>query len=251
MPRFKLQEDKVFFEMLFELLTFQTEVYKEAWRMLKMLNTRLEKFWTLLWLDNVPSYMVNHEKFSWDRLFKTENLHETMYVLEILESFLVNDYMMLGEDCEERKLRDVWINKFIQLGGFVELVKLSEKASLIADEATQEHMPGNETNAIKKTFLEQLLRIISIFVMGAYHAQKPEEEAVNLTTLKRNQSKPETQTFVAAKEDTYTSPEKGSGIPFVNAANDVMGPHLPNSKGGDVDPTMITQEYLFGAGETS
>lgn len=70
--------------------------------------------------------------------------------------------------------------------------------------------------------------------MGAFHAQKPEDEAANLTTLKRNQSKPtsEPQTFVAQKEDSYTTPDKSSGIPFLSAANDIqegfIGPQLPS-----------------------
>jgi len=80
-----------------------------------MLNTNLEKFWELLWLDNPPEFysILHGKKFTWDRLFKSGSIHETMYTLEILESFLVNDYSLLGQDCEERKLRDVWINKFI------------------------------------------------------------------------------------------------------------------------------------------
>ncbi len=41
-----------------------------------------------------------------------------MYVLEIVESFLVNDYQMLSQDTEERKLREVWLARFIRLGGF-------------------------------------------------------------------------------------------------------------------------------------
>ena len=54
MPRFKLQQNQMFFNMLFQLLAYQSEVSKEAQRMFKMLNTNLEKFWTLLWLDQVP-----------------------------------------------------------------------------------------------------------------------------------------------------------------------------------------------------
>lgn len=59
-----------------------------------------------------------------------------MYVLEILESFLFNDYSQLNAETEEKKLRDVWISRFISLGGFIELVKLAEDAALIADDAT-------------------------------------------------------------------------------------------------------------------
>lgn len=95
--------------------------------MLKMLNTNLEKFWSLLWLENVPEFY--NQKFAWDRLFKADNIHETMYVLEILESFLVNDYSMLGPETDERKYRDVWVTNFIRLGGFGELVKFSNNAT--------------------------------------------------------------------------------------------------------------------------
>ena len=58
------------------------------------------------------------QPFTWESLFKPDNLHETMYVLEIVESFLVNDYQMLSQDTEERKLREVWLARFIRLGGF-------------------------------------------------------------------------------------------------------------------------------------
>lgn len=56
MPRFKLCQNQSFFHMLIKLLSFQTEVCREAQRMLRMLNTNLEKFWQLLWLDNVPDF---------------------------------------------------------------------------------------------------------------------------------------------------------------------------------------------------
>lgn len=93
MPRFKLQQNEAFFQTLFQLLSFQTEIYKEASKMLRMLNTNLKFFWTLLWLDNPPEFIT--QKFTWASLFKADNLHETMYVLEIVESFLVNDFQML------------------------------------------------------------------------------------------------------------------------------------------------------------
>jgi len=78
--------------------------------------------------------------------------------------------------------------------------------------------------------LDLLLRIINIFVQGAFHAQKNEEEAATLSILKRNQSqqKPEAQTFIST--DSYKTPEKQVGIPFVNAgsSHDVaIGPDLP------------------------
>lgn len=95
--------------------------------MLRMLNTNLNFFWTLLWLDNPPAFV--QQKFTWGALFKADNLHETMYVLEIVESFLVNDYQMLAQETEERKLREVWLKRFVKLGGFQELVKLTLNAS--------------------------------------------------------------------------------------------------------------------------
>jgi len=61
--------------------------------MLRILNTNLKFFWTLLWLDSPPEFVT--QPFTWESLFKPDNLHETMYVLEIVESFLVNDYQML------------------------------------------------------------------------------------------------------------------------------------------------------------
>jgi len=70
-------------------------------------------------------------------LFKPDNVHETSYVLEILESFLVNDYLMLDANTDERKLREMWVANFIRLGGFVELVKLCDNAINIAEDATQ------------------------------------------------------------------------------------------------------------------
>lgn len=83
--------------------------------MIRMLNTNLEKFWTLLWLENVPP---SFSKFSWDQIFIADKIHETMYVLEIVEAFLVNDYWMLNPDTDERKMREVWVPNFIKLGGF-------------------------------------------------------------------------------------------------------------------------------------
>lgn len=100
-----------------------------------MLNTNLEKFWSLLWLDSAPeSFNIT---FSWDRLFKPDNVLETAYVLEILESFLVNDFHFLDIECDERRLREKWVTTFIKLGGFVELVKLCDNAVNITQDATE------------------------------------------------------------------------------------------------------------------
>lgn len=71
----------------------------------------------------------------------------------------------------------------------MELIDLLNIADNIAKEATKSDIPGTEINTFKKNFLDSLLRIISIFVLGAFHANKTEKEAETLTILKRLQSK--------------------------------------------------------------
>ncbi len=55
---------------------------------LKMLNTNLDKLRSLLWLQDRPDSFA--QEFLLDKFFKSDNLQETKYVLEILESFHYN-----------------------------------------------------------------------------------------------------------------------------------------------------------------
>ena len=55
---------------------------------LKMLNTNLDKLRSLLWLQDRPDSFA--QEFLLDKFFKSDNLQETKYVLEILESFYYN-----------------------------------------------------------------------------------------------------------------------------------------------------------------
>ena len=68
----------------------------------------------------------------------------------------------------------------------MELIDLLNTANTVAKEATKTEVPGTEVNTLKKNFLDSLLRIISIFVLGAQYAEKSEAEAATLTVLKRN-----------------------------------------------------------------
>jgi|LakMenEpi03Aug12_release.lakeMendotaPanAssembly.Ray.scaffolds.fasta_scaffold2414395_1 hypothetical protein len=49
----------------------------------------------------------------------------------------------------------------------MELIDLLDTANTVAKEATKTEVPGTEVNTLKKNFLDSLLRIISIFVLGA------------------------------------------------------------------------------------
>lgn len=54
------------------------------------------------------------------------------YVLEIVESFLVNDLSVLDAETEEAKLRKTWVPRFVAQGGLTHLLKLFETALTMA-----------------------------------------------------------------------------------------------------------------------
>ena len=78
--------------------------------MIRMLNTSPKYFWKALWMFDVPA---EFEPFEWSQLFGIWDLNLQCYVLEIIESFLVNDLSVLDQNTEEAKLRKSWLPRFI------------------------------------------------------------------------------------------------------------------------------------------
>jgi len=102
--------------MFLELLDFHSEVHKEGVKTLHMLNTNIELFWNLLRLGKVDGQ--EDPIVDWSQFFNVDDMYKTIYVLQIVESFLNNDYATLDQKSEEAILRSDWAVRFYNKGGF-------------------------------------------------------------------------------------------------------------------------------------
>ena len=127
-----------------------------------MLNTNPKFFWTTLWLEERPE---TWGKFTWNDIFDTSDLNKLQYVLEIIDSFIQSDPTVFHIESDEYKLRYSWVNRFLQQGGFVELVQILPK---VIDRQT-------EMSDLRLNLLDQILRIIKVFITGAMQADQPKE----------------------------------------------------------------------------
>ena len=89
-------------------------------------------------------------RFDWTEIFDAENEHKMLYSLEIVEAILVSDH-------QGHKTLD-WVKRFLQLQGLVELQKRLTDAL-----KTLKSTDG----AGKRKYVEQLFRLIRIFVTSA------------------------------------------------------------------------------------
>lgn len=81
-------------------------------------------------------------------IFKTTNLHQLLYTLEIFESLLMRD--------DDLEATTAWVTKFIELGG---LMKLQQE---ITNGLANPSLKNSE-----KKLLEQLLKLVRIFVTAS------------------------------------------------------------------------------------
>ncbi len=69
----------------------------------------------------------------------------------------------LCDQTEEDKFKQDWFERFMVLGGFQQILKMFHKSLEILSNKSVDHM-----NKFEKNFIEQMLRLIKIFVIAAY-----------------------------------------------------------------------------------
>jgi len=159
--------DKSIFDILMKLLDYHNQVYQSSQDVLKMLVTNPPLYWGVLWLENKPA---TYGAFNWDDIFDFSNVNKLMYSIEIIDSFLVNDNSMMDPKVDEAKLKNDWAVRFMDQGGFEQLLKLfGEAIKMTQDLAEEDH---TEVANTRKRFLDYMLRIIKVFIMAALQSEE-------------------------------------------------------------------------------
>ena len=111
-----------------------------------------------------------------------------MYCLDLIESIVESPIMPANPDSDEAKLRKDWIERFLKIGGFNQLLLLLEKAHQLSKATIDREDASNEKNNIIKQFLKQMLKIIKIFITAAIQANHSAEQAETIHLLRKHSS---------------------------------------------------------------
>lgn len=115
-----------------------------------------------------------------------------LYVLQIVEA-LIEEQSSIQEDharkepcdlTDEDFLKSDWFERFMVLGGFQQIVKMFHKSLQILANKSADSM-----NKFEKNFIEQMLRLIKIFIISAYSSGDDEQEVMQVLELVRSKSK--------------------------------------------------------------
>ena len=143
MPRLKFASTPAYFESLFDLMA-DTEVATACWSVLKTASTNPALYRKVLNLDREPG-------FTWSDIFQSDNIHKMLYVLQIVEALLEES---AHEDSE-------WVKRFLLIGGFQEILNMFRTSLSMIGQA-------ESLTKFEKNFLEQMLKLIKIFVLAAF-----------------------------------------------------------------------------------
>lgn len=152
MPRYKVAMNERYFDCLLSLLDFHKEVNARAFEGINQLATNPIIYEKVLQLDNAQ------DNFSWGQIFDSTNVHKMLYSLEIVESIIVKDQNIMETHA--------WIKRFLELGGLEEFQSKLKSAL--------EQFGGNTQISDKKKYVDQLLKLIRIFVMTS--RQTPQKD---------------------------------------------------------------------------
>jgi len=119
MPRYLIAHDPFFFESIFALLDLDNEISTQAWNLIKTVTTNPSLYDRIVKLDK-------DEDFSWAKLFDSSSIYKMLYALQIVESLLEEDHSpeKQGVSKPGDELKKDWIQRFLTLGGFQEILNL-------------------------------------------------------------------------------------------------------------------------------
>lgn len=155
LPTYILIQNPENFELLFSTL-HNKELATYAWELLLKLPTSPQI------MDKISNWQSSS---SWENAFIEGSSQSMLYMLQVVESFM-QDYFE-GKDGEKEKRRD-WKIKFVKSGGITSLFDVMKKFEYAEDN-------------YQKACLASVVKIMSIFILAAFSAQKPEIcEAIDL-----------------------------------------------------------------------
>ena len=96
--------------------------------------------------------------------------------------------MPVDAESEEAKMRKTWMERFLKMGGFDQLLKLLEKALNATKDFVESEDISGESVSTNKKFLNQMLKIIKIFVNAAIQAFYSAEQAETIHLLRKHSS---------------------------------------------------------------
>ena len=241
MPRYKLAANSKNFNEIFSLVeTMNPEVANSAWSLIKTISTNPNLYKKVLALDQEPD-------FKWEDIFDLESINKMLYVLQIVEA-LIEESSSIQEQpakdpsdlTDEDTFKSDWFERFMVLGGFQQIVKMFHKSLQILSNKSADHM-----NKFEKNFIEQMLRLIKIFIISAFSSGDDEQEVMQVLELVRTKSKPE-ETGVATstekQEEEFKTPAKNVKGKFVSRLQEKRVQFSNN----DIEEPEITTEFLFG-----
>lgn len=210
MPRYMIANNEAHFDILMSLLDMHKEVSSRSLEMVEMLAT------CPILYDRVISLNGEREggeqDFNWAQIFDASNVHKMLYSLEIVEAILVRD--------QGQTTTKGWLGKFLELKGFEQLQQLLSQALA--------SMKEQEMVSDKKKYIDQLFKLIRIFVVASSEVEPPaKEDGSESQGEKPAEGK-------AEKDDAYTTPKKQIKKAAEKAAVSAF------------DVGQITQESLFG-----
>jgi hypothetical protein len=126
-----------------------------------MVCTSPEAFWSVLQLDTRTE---NQTPFTWESIFNSNDIKITMYNIDIIQSIVESPSVINPGESMEAMLRNNWVERFLKLGGFNQLLGQLQRALNLTKETIGCTDASNESSNIKKKFLNQMLKIVKIFM---------------------------------------------------------------------------------------
>ncbi|CDW89068.1 ubiquitin carboxyl-terminal hydrolase family protein [Stylonychia lemnae] len=249
MPRYRLARNDYYFSSLFKLLESQNEIATSAWHLIKQLSTKPDLMQKIEMLNQ-------RSDFKWEEIFDQSNIYKMLYVLQIIESLLEDSSVLDLNQQEARVTKSDWIERFLTLGGFHEILNMFEASLKLLQQK-----PMDLLSKFEKSFLEYMLKLIRIFILSAFSAndasvfdiinlvkKSSQIDKVDETKKEEKQEKledkkdQEVEANNGQQEDIYTTPSK---------KNQQNAPEVNTFKQINIDDIEITEEFLFGNDGTS
>ena len=184
MPRYKIANNPFYFESVFKLLEREGEVASNAWTFIKTMTTNPHLYKRILALDLDP-------EFEWGRIFEDSSIYKMLYTLQIVEALLEEEETAgEGENDEamdeELRMKENWIQRFLQVGGFQQILNLFHKSLELLSQKQVDAL-----SKFEKNFLEYMLKLIRIFILSAFSAN--DQSVFEVFTLVKKSSVKESE----------------------------------------------------------
>ncbi|CAD8119650.1 unnamed protein product [Paramecium sonneborni] len=162
LPRGQIVQNQEYLDLLFELLqNSNSQVQEKTWYLLRRLPPSPQLIKQMITLENIT------KPTDWDQMLVSSH-YRLLYSLYIIE-FLMNqqdsnNLQALIEDQDILRLKDKWMSKFLQLGGFDRLLQLFKE---------YQGKSVSTLSQIEKEILSFLLNTFQNYVIAACASQIP------------------------------------------------------------------------------